>query len=190
MILMFSVVAMLLANVTPARSDTIYSMVNYLDIYNGCTMSGYITTNGHTGALTDVDIVDWQITVSPPVGYDPTIWVPAIETPSNSSDEGSVFEATAQYLTAAYTGDYLYFGNNTDGSGIQWDIDGNNTAGELPDNIVSHAIFWWNPWPQPPETGIGVIAQVVPEPGTLTLLGLAGLSGLAMVWIRRRRLSG
>jgi hypothetical protein len=33
-------------------------------------------------------------------------------------------------------------------------------------------------------------ANVVPEPGTLTLLGLAGLSGLAMVWIRRRRLNG
>jgi hypothetical protein len=30
----------------------------------------------------------------------------------------------------------------------------------------------------------------VPEPGTLVLLSLAGLSGLAMVWIRRRRLSG
>jgi hypothetical protein len=30
----------------------------------------------------------------------------------------------------------------------------------------------------------------VPEPGTLTLLGLGMLTGLAMVWIRRRRLSG
>jgi hypothetical protein len=34
------------------------------------------------------------------------------------------------------------------------------------------------------------VGAVVPEPGTLTLLSLAGLSGLAMVWIRRRRLSG
>jgi hypothetical protein len=33
-------------------------------------------------------------------------------------------------------------------------------------------------------------ATAVPEPGTLVLLSLAGLSGLAMVWIRRRRLSG
>jgi hypothetical protein len=32
--------------------------------------------------------------------------------------------------------------------------------------------------------------KLVPEPGTLVLLSLAGLSGLAMVWIRRRRLSG
>jgi hypothetical protein len=31
---------------------------------------------------------------------------------------------------------------------------------------------------------------VVPEPGTLTLLGLAGLSGLATMWIRRRRSNG
>jgi hypothetical protein len=30
----------------------------------------------------------------------------------------------------------------------------------------------------------------VPEPGTLTLLSLAGLSGLAMMWIRRRQSSG
>jgi hypothetical protein len=30
----------------------------------------------------------------------------------------------------------------------------------------------------------------VPEPGTLTLLGLAGMSGLAMAWIRRRRIGG
>ena len=29
--------------------------------------------------------------------------------------------------------------------------------------------------------------QTVPEPGTLTLLGLAGLTGLATFWIRRRR---
>jgi hypothetical protein len=36
----------------------------------------------------------------------------------------------------------------------------------------------------------GAELTIVPEPGTLTLLGLAGLSGLAMVWIRRRRLSG
>jgi hypothetical protein len=32
-----------------------------------------------------------------------------------------------------------------------------------------------------------VIASAVPEPGTLTLLGLAGLTGLATFWIRRRR---
>lgn len=30
----------------------------------------------------------------------------------------------------------------------------------------------------------------VPEPGTLTLFGLAGLCGLAMAWIRRRQSSG
>jgi hypothetical protein len=29
--------------------------------------------------------------------------------------------------------------------------------------------------------------QTVPEPGTLTLLGLAALTGLATFWIRRRR---
>jgi len=36
----------------------------------------------------------------------------------------------------------------------------------------------------------GEAIAAIPEPGTLTLLSLAGLSGLAMVWIRRRRLSG
>jgi hypothetical protein len=183
MIAVLGAAVLLLATVTPARSDTIYSMVNYSDIYNGCTVSGSITTNGNTGVLTDADIVSWQITISPPAGYDPAIWVPAIENPSNSSDIGSVFEATAQYLTVAYSGDYLYFANNTDSSGIQWDMDGNNTAGELPDNIVSHGIFWWNPWP----SGDGVIAQVVPEPGTLMLLGMGGLIALAYAWRRRRR---
>jgi formylglycine-generating enzyme required for sulfatase activity len=38
--------------------------------------------------------------------------------------------------------------------------------------------------------GSGFRIAEVPEPGTLVLLSLAGLSGLAMVWIRRRRLSG
>jgi hypothetical protein len=32
--------------------------------------------------------------------------------------------------------------------------------------------------------------EAVPEPGTLALFTLAGLSGLAMVWIRRRHSSG
>ena len=37
---------------------------------------------------------------------------------------------------------------------------------------------------------VDVYATVVPEPGALTLLGLAGLAGLATIWIRRRLRSG
>ncbi|MGD0382944.1 MAG: PEP-CTERM sorting domain-containing protein [Thermoguttaceae bacterium] len=45
-------------------------------------------------------------------------------------------------------------------------------------------------WGKPTDINVQVLGSVVPEPGTLTLLTLAGLSGLAMMWIRRRRLSG
>jgi hypothetical protein len=44
--------------------------------------------------------------------------------------------------------------------------------------------------PKPAAYVDNVSVSIVPEPGTLTLLTLAGLSGLAMAWIRRRRLSG
>jgi hypothetical protein len=45
-------------------------------------------------------------------------------------------------------------------------------------------------WGKPTDINVQVEGSVVPEPGTLMLLSLAGLIGLAMVWIRRRRFSG
>ena len=49
---------------------------------------------------------------------------------------------------------------------------------------------WNGGWTMTTGTWSPSRSEVVPEPGTLMLLSLAGLSGLAMVWIRRRRLSG
>jgi hypothetical protein len=64
------------------------------------------------------------------------------------------------------------------------------TAEQSPGPIASNRVsFGWSP--QSGTEGLYVDNfSVVPEPGTLTLLTLAGLSDLAMAWIRRRRLSG
>jgi hypothetical protein len=45
-------------------------------------------------------------------------------------------------------------------------------------------------WDKSSDINVQVEGSVVPEPATMVLLSLAGLSSLAMVWIRRRRLSG
>jgi hypothetical protein len=45
-------------------------------------------------------------------------------------------------------------------------------------------------WDKGSDFNVQVEGTVVPEPGTLVLLSLAGLSGLAMMWIRRRRSNG
>jgi len=181
---------------SPSRGDITYSMANYSDIYNGCTVSGYITTDGHTGILTYQDIKSWLITIDPPEGSDPTIYVQANENPTNSwVDPASVFEATTQNLSVTGTltdpvngiYEYLGFGNNTDDSGIEWDTTWlNGTVAELPTTPGNHGISWIAPWPQPPETGVGVIATAVPEPSSLILLAIGAISLLGYCWRRRR----
>jgi len=83
-----------------------------------------------------------------------------------------------------------------DASGTQGTLDqlaattysGSTTWGDLPVTYVRISVGEWDAsqtW-----HGYADDLTVVPEPGTLTLLGLAGLSGLAMMWIRRRRSNG
>ncbi len=48
----------------PAQANTVYSLVNYPGDQNGWTLSGSITTDGKTGALTSTDVLSWSWTVT------------------------------------------------------------------------------------------------------------------------------
>ena len=177
-LLLFS--AVLLVTASSATADDItYSWVNYDDLYSGSTLSGSITTDGHTGTIYDSDLISWQITITPPEGSGLITWT-GDQTTTVTDYPYTVMEATLQTLTVG-VGDYLCIIDGTSAAGIEWDgtyspmIAVGDPAGNQ---------YWFNS-----DNGnipTVVIAAAVPEPSTLVLLGFGAVSLLAYAWRRRR----
>jgi PEP-CTERM motif len=182
---------------SPAQATTIYSLVNYPSDQNGWILSGSITTDGKTGALTLTDVLSWSWTVtSGTTGYT-----------FRSTDPGAFFgeENAPPDLIATSTTLSVPFNQSVgmqDDSNVAYPTiivwSNNWGSGPFSNEYVaqlhvppaSFTTFWITANPTSFIASGYVIATAVPtvpEPSTLTLLGtsLLGLSGFRGV--RRRR---
>ena len=130
------------------------------------------------GDASDHGISSWQILATP------TGWTGSVVENEYTSDQGVArWDTTGGGITQANADPNQFFE-------VAVLIANPETAFESDGSLR----VWFGDWKGGVENPIsnagldGVIT--VPEPGTLTLLGLAGLIGLATAWIRRRQSSG
>jgi len=188
---------------TSATGNITYNLVSPT---NGYTVTGTVTTNGQIGLLTTSDIVEWSFMVTAPNGRFFT--ANSSETDARIGMRGATASATE--IVVAYPPDVHPYQCDFDffvGTGQTWALPwkslnyltGYSPAGvEGPTAKYSDYIQGFDKhaetnnlyisfdqrnsyWSQPPATPF-VVATVVPEPATLSLLALGGL-----VALRRRR---
>jgi len=163
------------------KADITYEIQNYpsqqVDLDTGSfehNVSGTITTNGTIGALTPADILSWSVTFDGTFTFSSSVIFPDLMT--------SVFATATQITTTGYfvllnpiiqdeqlsynysphTGEYLGENNVV---GYLWDTDTTTLGGNT---------NW-------------IVAEVVPEPSTLVIAGLASVCGIAYGLARKRR---
>lgn len=181
---------------SPAHANTTYSLVNYPGDQNGWILSGSITTDGKTGALTLTDVLSWSWTVtSGTTAYT-----------YRSTDPGAFFgeENAPPDLIATSSALSVPFDQSVgmqDDSGVayptilwwsnNWGTTFSNEYGAQRHVPPASSIEFWTTVNPTSFIASGYViataAPTVPEPSTLTLLGtsLLGLSGFRIV--RRRR---
>lgn len=189
-------IALIMArNPLAATADTVYDIVNYPAEQDGWILSGTITTDGKTGPITLSDVDSWNWTVTN-----------GVTTYSGSSSESVPYNsltgviATPTYLATPLndtTGVFLgatmpppgYDGYSN--LGLQFGGHSNGT--------ILTALFWNNgssgtltPWWTDFATNYNTVpegfafATAVPEPSTLTFLGVVAIGLLGYGWRRRR----
>ncbi len=131
------VVMALVCQSSSARATMTYDFITYSDTYAGCTLSGSITTDGHTGDITSSDLLSWQITITGPD-------LPTLvrdQTTSIVNPDYCTLTATGQDLTVS-VGGYLEFDDSaTDNALLIWSRADNWTSAQTPDNDVT---YWFD----------------------------------------------
>ena len=171
-----------------------YNLQSYNAAQGGATLSGSITTDGSTGALTTSDILSWQFTI--------TTLTDSFA--GSSTNAGAAATVTGGHVIADATQIYMPITGNT-----------SNRSLLLKDPFTGNEVFWsrypfgdsyrarnnstfiWNQGIAFSNGGlalptfgamvIGVLAPpaaIVPEPASLTLMGI---SIVILVGMRRRR---
>lgn len=174
-----AVIMLCLSSVAHA-GDITYNITDYPADEAGYSVSGFITTDGNIGTLTQSDIVSWSwsagTTSSSGGAYDPM---------GNDNCYVHLLAATPTQLLLS-PGSYVETDQYINGSGtsIQWY---NESAAGNSLYACSHGLnyFWDNNSPQMGGTEPWVVAQTasVPEPSTLILLGVCGVAWI--IWRRR-----
>lgn len=162
-----------------------YSIQNYPADQNGANVSGTITTDGTIGNLSAGDILSWSWTITPAGGTAFTF--SSTEGTSRLYVSGSVVASPSEITIAepslgyenafefmAYGGGADYYRNDF-------------TDFYSAENVwftYNPSMGGTDPWV------IAVASAAVPEPSSLTLAGLAVLSGLAHGLARTRKAGG
>jgi hypothetical protein len=167
------------ANLTSiAKADLAYSIVNYPADQSGATVSGTIVTDGATGALSASDILSWSWTITPSGG--PSYTFSSLDANAAVSLYGAVVASSSEITIAGtVSSDFALYDGLSLASDLEYDRDpGENTyTGLIPTNngweTLNPSMGGNDPW---------VIATVssVPEPTTLTMLGIA-MVGIALI---------
>jgi hypothetical protein len=153
------------------RADMIYTMIPQL--VSGVAVTGTIRTNGTLGVLSSSDIL----------GYSISMVMPGQATQTLSNPSGAGFFIQGNYLTATAS---AISWNFAQGVGAEASLYGNSTITQwhlytnridVDFNGIEYASY---------RNGVEqvALANSVPEPGSLALLG-AAFAGLA--WHRKRR---
>lgn len=168
-----------------ARADLTYDLIDHPPSSpGGWTLSGAITTDGTSGALTSSDVTVWQFSAT-----DGT-------TTYFASSFAPGAQLTLSGLTATPTelvlgdGGLLRLGAPFGGGdhAVAWTLDGANSVHEVTSSKAGVEVFS-EQLPAGPGVAIAARVSAVPEPSALVLAGLAGLLGLGGYgW--RRRLAG
>jgi len=183
-------IAMLLVPSISEAGPITYVLQNYAADQNGSTLTGSVTTDGNLGTLTSADIVSWSWTISAPLGPPLTVSGSTI----GSHAGANLLIATTQQLLLSEGGNLnpaefflrgpaaaedslawvrdpsenVYYSYNSSASSYIWDTSNPGMGGT-------------DPWV------IGVSGASVPEPASVTLLGL-GITGLLVrAWRRQAK---
>jgi PEP-CTERM motif len=176
-----------------------YDFVNYPADQSGWTLSGSITTDGHLGFIGSQDIISWNWTASngaQSVSFDssqPNAWTDVYRYTAGYPQPANVIWATPTELT-------LPFHNQQQWGEVGIEL-GYNAGGYYP---VAPDLEWWDTnfqtasvyagypglWDAEPASdfilGGYVVAAVVPEPASLTVLGISAVCALGYTWRRRK----
>jgi hypothetical protein len=182
--------AVLLACASSAcMGGTIYNLVDYGQ--NGAKMEGTITTNGDRGTLTNSDITDFNITITPASGspYSPYTLTPA--TPAYVVCNSLQADSSSLYLTPGAGHAFNIWSHSGYVCNLEYD-DTSWPPWESNDALIvkdfsGYLLFIVDAHSGPIGYNPMVIATApVPEPATLTLLASA-MIGLGVVCLRRRK---
>ncbi len=172
----FPVLLMAGGAIAPSASggSITYEMVDHPTLQNGYTVSGFITTDGTTGIITNADTTNWNISVT-------NSGLPIFDlNPSNSRFAGS-FQATLTDITSPGYNALIFNPDFPAVTGINWYAANDLYNAEL--NLVS---LWSSTW----SAADLVATSAVPEPSASALLAMGALGAGAFIaqgWFRQRR---
>jgi hypothetical protein len=158
--------------------DITYNMVNDPVDQNGYNLSGTIVSDGTIGALTGIDILSWEFTIT---GHGGTFQATSPPFPGGGV---GITDVTATNIALQVSGFLTLFDFGT-GDGLQWDPAGSLYVGEATRQdiwVTSGQGFGSSPWTVATVSGV-----TVPEPSSAVLAAVTSACGLAYGWCRSRR---
>jgi hypothetical protein len=176
-----AILTLVTMNGAATRADLTYNIVNHVADQNGYSLTGTITTNGATGALTAANFVSWQFTITGTLGsFSTSGTVPLLDIGVTATL--STLSTSSQFALDGFNGPPAI---NTPSLEVQWRADLPIYQGA--ENVQGDT-FWVTSGTGFGTSGAWTVATVaaVPEPSTFTVAALAGVCGIACGLARKR----
>ncbi len=182
--LIIGVVGLMLIASSSANASITYSIVDHAGDQNGWFLSGSITTNGNTGALSTSDVLSWNWSIvngSTSYSFDSTTGLMTLHDVWATSSSLTLTAPVSNGHSA------LTFRDSSSAS-IQWNR-GGPPASDYYTAMYSdaYAAAWMTSHPSDlVSSGYTIAEAPVPEPTTLIVWSLLGVLGITIGWWRRR----